>query len=184
MKLSEAILRGSTLITPKAGGQYFNEERAGCALGMAVIAKGYRYSRRAVSVSANQARTLGIEGVFGVWILAEVRRPCDCWWFTVPREMPIKDIVAHLFDHHVMKKKNWTLNQLVAWVQTLEPEEIVPVRLTKSIPYVKTISSGVSVDLRHEELEWQLVLQAFESRHNARRARHNLGTTKYISLDS
>jgi hypothetical protein len=184
MKLSEAILRGSTLIAPKAGGQYFNEERAGCALGMAVIAKGYGYRRSAVPVSANKARTLGVEGVFGVWILAEVRRPCNCWWFTVPREMPIKDIVAHLFDQHVMEKKNWTLNQLVAWVQTLEPEETVPVRLTKSIPYVKTISSGVSVDRRHEELEWQRVLQAFESRHKARKARHDLGTTKYISCDS
>jgi hypothetical protein len=40
--------------------------------------------------------------------------------------MRIKDVIAHLFDFHVMGKKSWTLDQLAGWVQTLEPEEISP----------------------------------------------------------
>jgi hypothetical protein len=35
MKLSEAILLGSTVLTAKAGGQHFSGGQAGCALGMA-----------------------------------------------------------------------------------------------------------------------------------------------------
>jgi hypothetical protein len=45
MKLSEAILLGSTVVTPKAGGQYFAENQAGCALGMAAIARGCSFRR-------------------------------------------------------------------------------------------------------------------------------------------
>jgi hypothetical protein len=35
MKLVEAILLGSTVLTAKAGGQHFSGGQAGCALGMA-----------------------------------------------------------------------------------------------------------------------------------------------------
>src|ERR1700676_2851015 len=37
MKLSEAILLGSTMLTAKAGGQHFSENQAGCALDMAAV---------------------------------------------------------------------------------------------------------------------------------------------------
>jgi hypothetical protein len=36
--------------------------------------------------------------------------------------MRVKDIIVHLFDYHVMEKRDWTLEQLVAWVETWEPK--------------------------------------------------------------
>jgi hypothetical protein len=34
--------------------------------------------------------------------------------------MRIKDIIAHLFDYHVMQERDWTLEQLVMWVKRVE----------------------------------------------------------------
>jgi hypothetical protein len=118
MKLSEAILLGSTMLAAKPGGQYFSETKEGCALGMAAIANGCTFRRVRRIINENERRTLGVEAVWGQWILRVVKRPCECWILRVPREMRIKDIIAHLFDFHVMKKKNWTLDQLAAWVHT------------------------------------------------------------------
>ena len=38
MKLSDAILLGSTMLTAQAGRQYLAETQSGCALGMAAVA--------------------------------------------------------------------------------------------------------------------------------------------------
>ena len=125
MKLSEAILLGSTVLTPKAGGQHFPESQSGCALGMAAIARGCSF-RTVKNFDERDRRTLGTEGVWGDWVLEKVVRPCDCWRFWIRREMRIKDIITHLFDWHVMIKKNWTLERLVEWVETVEPKTFVP----------------------------------------------------------
>ncbi len=169
MKLSEAILLGSTMIAAKEGGQYFSETKSGCALGMAAVARGCTFSRgtgakkRVAPVNWNERRTLGTEGVWGQWVLQVVARPCDCWILRAPRKMRIKDVVAHLFDFHVMKKKNWTLDQLAGWVQTWEPNETTPE------PIANPRSSGaISMESRLDRLqaeqEWEQVRQAFESR--------------------
>jgi hypothetical protein len=122
MKLSEAIRLGSTILTPQAGGQHFPEKQSGCALGMAAIARGCTFRTVPGPIIATERRTLGVEGVWGEWILSPVSRPCYCLWLRVPRKMRIKETIAHLFDHHVMLKKNWTLDRLVAWVETVEPK--------------------------------------------------------------
>jgi len=122
MNLSEAIRLGSTILTPQAGGQHFPETQSGCALGMAAIARGCRFRAVRGPIIATERRTLGVEGIWGEWILSPVSRPCYCLWFRVPRKMRIKDIIAHLFDHHVMLKRNWTLERVVAWVETVEPK--------------------------------------------------------------
>jgi hypothetical protein len=168
MKLSEAILLGSTMLAAKAGGQYFSETKSGCALGMAAIANGCTF-RRVARVNENERRTLGAEGVWGQWVLRVVMRPCDCWVLRVPRKMRIKDVIAHLFDFHVMNKKNWTLDQLVAWVQTWEPKEISPISIANALPPGKVVSPKSRVDLRQAEQEWLRVRQAFESRRSSQR---------------
>lgn len=122
MKLSDAILLGSTLLAPQAGRQYSPETQSGCALGMAAIATGCTY-RKVQNVPSQERRTLGVEGVWGTWTLEVVRRPCKCFFLLVPRKLRIKEIIAHLFDYHVVTKKNWTLEQLVDWVRTVEPSE-------------------------------------------------------------
>jgi hypothetical protein len=164
MKLSEAILLGSTMLAAKPGRQYFFEKKAGCALGMAGVASGCRFHRVTGPVAKKERRTLGAERVWGKWLLLVVMRPCECWNLRVPREMRIKDIIAHLFDIHVMKKKNWTLSQLVAWVQTWEPKEISQAPIANTVVSGKVISTEARVGQRLAEQEWHRVRQAFESR--------------------
>jgi hypothetical protein len=171
MKLSESILLGSTMMAAKSGGQYFFETKAGCALGMAAIANGCTFRRVAAPVNENERRTLGVEAVWGQWVLRVVRRPCACWALRVPRKMRIKDIIAHLFDFHVVEKKNWTLDQLACWVQTWEPKESNPAPIANVIPPRKPdfINESRSDQLQAEQ-EWQRVRQAFDARHKTTRS--------------
>jgi hypothetical protein len=170
VKLSEAILLGSTVLAAKPGQQYFSETEAGCALGMAAIANGCRFRRVASAIDEKDRRTLGVEGVWGRWVLRVVMRPCECLSLSLPREMRIKDVIAHLFDGHIVGEKNWTLDQLVAWVQTWEPKEISPVRIVNSLRSAKAISTPPPVDERQAEQEWQDVRRAFEVRHRSQRS--------------
>ena len=182
MKLSEAILLGSTVLAPKAGRQHFSELKAGCALGMAAIANGCTF-RPVTQFDEKDRRTLGTEGVWGNWVLTEVRRPCECWRILVPREMLIKDIIAHLFDHHVMRRKNWSLEQLVEWVKTVEPKDAVPPATAKRVLPSRAIFQWYDVSgrqmepSRQEEEEWQTVRQAFSARRDAERRRGRPGHT-------
>ena len=57
MKLSEAILLGSTVLTPRAGGQHFAETQSGCALGMAAIANGCTFHTVKQLMSVNGGRS-------------------------------------------------------------------------------------------------------------------------------
>jgi hypothetical protein len=144
MKLSEAILLGNTMLTPKAGALHFPGQNAGCALGMAAVARGCSFVRRRGRVRMEDRRAPGIENIFGSWLLLMVARPCDCPGFiklnglhfkevaayffasgpALPQNMRIKDIIAHVFDDHIMKREDWTLQQLVAWIERWEPSEL------------------------------------------------------------
>ncbi len=176
MKLSEAILLGSTVLAPQAGKQYSSETKAGCALGMAAIANGCTF-RPITQFDERDRRTLGTEGVWGTWVITMVRRPCKCWRIVVPREMRIKDIIAHIFDYHVMVKKNWTLEQLVEWVKTVEPDDTTPqatvVRFQPGDAIVRRQplpERQVQPSWREAE-EWQSVREAFAARYDAGRKR-------------
>ena len=191
MKLSEAILLGSTVVKPKARALHFSGENAGCALGMAAIASGCTFSPSQGQIPVKDKRTGNVEDIWGPWLLRVVVRPCDCrvpirlsklqfkeitaYLFhpsssTLPRGMRIKDIIAHLFDHHVMGERDWTLDKLVAWLERWEPKE----------PARNTFLAGLgrmSLYLRkshcpsEEEAEWQRTRAAFEARVNPRRQR-------------
>jgi len=169
VKLSEAILLGSTVVAANPGQQYFSETEAGCALGMAAIAKGCRFLRVVGTVPEKDRRTFRVEGIWGKWVLRVVMQPCECP-LDRPREMRIKDIIAHLFDCHVAGKKNWTLDQLVAWVQTWEPKEASTAAMANAVASDTTLSSEARAELRQAEKEWQEVRQAFETRHRSQRS--------------
>lgn len=143
MRLSEAILLGSTIVKPKAGALRFANEDSGCALGMAVIASGGTFVRPEHPVPETERRTLNVEDVWGEWLLRRVDRLCNCGVplvlnrlhrnktvthprypiFHLSREMRVKDILAHLFDYHVMQCRDWTLDRLTQWLQPFEPDE-------------------------------------------------------------
>jgi hypothetical protein len=176
MKLSEAILLGSTVLAPQAGKQYSSETKAGCALGMAAVANGCTF-RPITQFNEYDRRTLGTEGVWGNWVLTRMARPCKCWRLLVPREMRIKDIIAHIFDYHVMGRKNWTLEQLVEWVKTVEPNEAAPpakvVRVQPSDAIVRRqpLPERQVQSSWQEAEEWQAVRQAFAAKYETGRKR-------------
>jgi hypothetical protein len=178
MKLSEAILLGSTILTPKAGGQHFAENQSGCALGMAAIARGCTFRPATYPFPEEDRRTLGTEGVWGNWVLNVAPRPCDCWRFWIPRELRIKDTITHIFDYHIMRKRNWTLEQLVAWVQTVEPEECNPAatidpHLLKEISqrlaarHRQAVNQARTEEDREAAEDWQARVSAFTTKHNS-----------------
>ena len=175
MKLSEAILLGSTVLTPRAGGQHFAETQSGCALGMAAIANGCTF-HTVKQFDERDRRTLGTEGVWGNWVLQKVARPCDCWRIWIAREMRIKDIITHLFDWHVMVKKNWTLERLVAWVETVEPRNVAPSgnmspEILERLSQMQSRRPGRGTERFGGRREWQARVSAFAVRHKSRRRR-------------
>jgi hypothetical protein len=183
MKLSEAILLGSTVLAPRAGGQHFSETQEGCALGMAAMARGCTFHMVTTTFPEKDRRTLGAEGVWGPWMLQEVARPCDCWRIWIRRKMRIKDVIAHLFDYHVMIKKNWTLERLVAWVETVEPHEVRPAILRPAYPS-RIPPSYQPSELRLDAAEWQNVRQAFEARHRPNRSASTVSQTRRVPRGS
>ena len=64
MKLSEAILLGSTVVTPKAGALRFSGQNAGCALGMAAIASGCTFSPPEREIPVKDLRSLNVEDIW------------------------------------------------------------------------------------------------------------------------
>jgi len=191
MKLSEAILLGSTVVTPKAGALHFSGENAGCALGMAAIASGCTFCPAQRQIPVKDLRTGNVEDIWGRWLLRVVIRPCDCrapitlsslrlkeitaYLFdrgsgTLPRGMRIKDIIAHLFDHHVMGKRNWTIDQLVAWIERWEPSELARNTFIAQAS-LELLSRPQWNDLSDDAAEWQKTREAFEEKVSARRRR-------------
>jgi hypothetical protein len=188
MKLSEAILLGSTVVTPKAGSVRFSRENAGCALGMAAIATGCTFVEPLRQIPVKDLRTVNVEEIFGPWLLWHVVRPCDCRTPIItlrglrleqvtaylsdrrspalPHEMRIKDIIAHLFDHHVMVKKNWTLDQLAAWVERWESTNLGPATL--AIPANRRSALQAPRADVEDRKEWQKTRQAFEAKFEAK----------------
>jgi len=154
MKLSDAILLGSTILAPQAGRQYSPETQSGCALGMAAMARGCIFQRVLCRFDDPDRRTLGVEGVWGNWVLQKIQHPCQCSRVWIPRKMRIKDTIAHLFDHHVMYRKDWTLEQLVAWVKKVE-DDFNPPPASRRIFDDPTLRRFVE-EMRRRELEWEM----------------------------
>jgi hypothetical protein len=108
MRLSDAILLGSTAVEPAFGFECKSKSPPrGCALGMGLYAVGR----------------------FGDWsdrVFPWLKRPlpqekslCRC----CRREYSYGRSIAHIFDWHVHIDKTWTLEQLCDWVRSVEPEE-------------------------------------------------------------
>lgn len=169
MRLSEAILLGSTVVNARAGNVHFSDSNEGCALGMAAIAAGCTFTKSHRQVPVKDLRTSNIESVFGSWLLRVVMRPCECGP-DLSRAMRTKDVIAHLFDVHVMEEKNWTLVQLVEWVQRWEPrgfEGDITAGVDEALG--NTLSRSRPAELRAEAAEWQSTRQAFEAKHKSKR---------------
>lgn len=113
MKFCEAVLLGSTVLRPIPHVRR-NNNGGGCALGMAEAASG----------SALAEFTWP-------WLKTSPDKyPCGCLLFMPGFENILLPwnyavVVAHIFNEHVCKDKTWTLEQLVDYIKSVEPEEQV-----------------------------------------------------------
>lgn len=125
MKMSLAMALGRTMIKALAGTRS-NGDGYGCALGMAEAA-------------ISKTDTWSASEHVWPWILSPVGPlPCGCTGrvmgsgcnyesYDGSPVVSVKSIV-HLFNYHVMTKKDWTLDQLIDWIASVEPadpEEVV-----------------------------------------------------------
>jgi len=90
--------------------------------------------------------------------------------------MRIKDIITHLFDWHVMVKKNWTLERLVAWVETVEPKNFDPSgnmspEILERLSQMQIVSRSQDEEDWEDADDWQRRVSAFELRNKSRRGR-------------
>ena len=117
MRMSDAIMLGSMMLKPFAGCRD-NGLGGGCALGMADVAAGGHYFCESTYPWINNTK-IGL--------------PCGCTGTVMggPGNYPyysfgdelVSQAIIHLFNYHVMTKKDWTLEQLVDWVRSVDPKE-------------------------------------------------------------
>jgi len=117
MKISTAIALGRHLIKPRAGVHLNMSSRSGCAWGMVNVSAPSNYlqllymARRMPKElpceCRNEQRAIG-GGMLSLPISA----------FT-----NFADAIVHLFNDHVMTRKDWTMDQLIDWVAANEPPD-------------------------------------------------------------
>lgn len=155
------------------------------AEGSRIAFSGGTFCRTQCEIPAAERRTLNVEELFGAWLLRVVARPCNCRIpFTLnrlrlkevsaylrnlgspvlPLEMRIKDIVAHLFDYHVIEQRNWTLDRLATWLQPLEPSESAEITLMNR-------EEAPRRNFEAEASEWRKTREAFEAQVKAKNRR-------------
>lgn len=136
MKLSDAILLGSTLITSHWGSEYYSSDGGGCARGMALEAIGKRVcSRRCPNPNVIN---FFVEWSWTWFQFKTSELPCGCIAntkyalyepdeYSLPlSQQPLITVgaaITHIFDRHVHHQKNWTLDKLVDWVRYIEPKD-------------------------------------------------------------
>lgn len=102
MRLSEAIALGRTTIP-----RLISANLEGCAMGMAA---------NAVSCGLSY---LALSKVWP-WLYGKSFRCPQC---DERGEDNAMNIIVHLFDHHIMWNPDLTLDQLIDWVRSVEPQE-------------------------------------------------------------
>ena len=111
MKLSEAIVLGSSVVRPLAGGLASDPNRQTCAFMIAAAALGQPACMWAKAPDA------------WPWITRQLYHvPCGCRGWD--RYLPANYMTAiiHLFACHVATGE-WTLEQLASWVAEVEPQD-------------------------------------------------------------
>lgn len=115
MKISTAMALGRTMIRSLAGQHLTYDQSSGCAWGM-----------------VNVAAPTAYQEMFERTRMLEVKPPCECTGLVVGGGMRLisdceieffGNAIVHLFNDHVMTKKDWTMDQLIDWVASVEPPD-------------------------------------------------------------
>lgn len=118
MRLSERIMLGSLILKPMAGIRKSGDGRFGCVFGMADETghEFYKWTNEMPEVSVCLPCDCGRDG-------SAIMGNC-CRKY--PRSFCTRSYVqaiVHIFNYHVCTAKDWTLEQLVDWVRSVEPAE-------------------------------------------------------------
>lgn len=116
MKFSELMLTGNTVAKARPGSFRSQAGDSACALGLAAIGNGCTFGSYGTA-GVSTERTGNAE-LLWPWLTNFAKRPCHCFW--KPRNMMVRDIVTHLFDHHVFGFRTWSLERLGEWVDVQE----------------------------------------------------------------
>lgn len=119
MKFADAMEKGSKMVVPVAGSRHDNQGRA-CALGMAEVAV---------------KQSFGIEWPWTARTVVDF--PCGCkGWVMVGgcrqgqvyegKGRSFTEAIVHLFNYHVMTKKDWSMDRLIQWVRCVEDHKDHP----------------------------------------------------------
>ena len=114
MRLSDAIALGRMILRP-LGGTFNDGKGGGCALGMAYMAAGLDPYKELFSAMQCEPGWKWIENTLFVL-------PCGCTGYN---KLYALSTIVHLFDIHVMHLGDWTLDQLIDWVRSVEPPEAI-----------------------------------------------------------
>jgi hypothetical protein len=128
MRLSDAIALGRTIA--KAVPEELSNHRGdeACALGMAGLACGLsgwelhnpEFTFCGAKIEADSHYDLIYERWPWLKNQTSSKFPCGC---VVLGEELFDEVVMHLFDVHIFNRKDWTLDQLIDWVRSVEPQE-------------------------------------------------------------
>jgi hypothetical protein len=113
MRLSEAILLGSSIIKAK-GGAIFYPDGSGCALGMGLAANGY---------TCNPFAGDGDALHLWPWLKQATVLPCCPTLLSEDGTTDVMSAIVHLFDFHVSEERDWTIEELCQWLASIEPPE-------------------------------------------------------------
>src|SRR2546430_2284536 len=120
MRLSDAIAMGRMLLKPRAYTTILGDE--GCALGMAMAAHGCRSHQEAIAKANSLTNYSWMHGYPNP-------APCKCTPgddYLLSRSRTYQAYIAHIFNEHVCGEEDWTMDQLIDWVRSVEPAEDVP----------------------------------------------------------
>ena len=117
MRLSDAIALGRTCVRPIPN-EIFDGDGGGCAIGMALAANGVT------------ERGLDDLRILWPWTAEYERIPrftCGCANTAPTWCNSVGTAIAHIFDDHIFGHRDWTLDQLIDWVRSVEPAEEIEI---------------------------------------------------------
>jgi hypothetical protein len=133
MRLSDAIATGRVLLIPTVHYLVTPDGSGGCALGMALRAMGetrktmIKPSFKIFDIVVDEGgEDYTLVSKYWPWTDAKAKSiPCieTC---QMEEGDDMQDLIVHIFDSHV--GIDWTLDQLIDWVRSVEPEEPLPLR--------------------------------------------------------
>jgi hypothetical protein len=121
MRLSDAIATGRVLIKDLKPATL-----KGCVIGMACMGVGTEALLKAVQIESYYE-------IYHYWP-----------WLRNATLSPVDDgvhdgmeVIYSIFDFHVMRKGDWTLDQLIDWVRSIEPDEREVINISVVSPNLK-----------------------------------------------